>query len=72
MPRRAAQLSVSRGVPTVGVSLGLSYEVERLKISGGYRMERFFDVLDGGADERSTVDRGFDGPFVKLSIGFGS
>jgi iron complex outermembrane receptor protein len=58
-------------VPFGGASLGLSYEIDRFKISGGYRWERYVDVLDGGVEERLEVDRTIDGPYFKLTVGFG-
>ena len=33
--------------------------------------ERYFNVLDAGYDERKDYDRTFDGPYVKVSVGFG-
>ena len=67
----AIHRSRSVTVPLVDLSLGLSYEVQRMKVSAGYRWERYFDVLDGGYDEHKDVDRTIDGPYFKLAIGFG-
>ncbi len=58
-------------VPVLDVSLGLSYEIQRVKIGAGYRWERYFDVLDVGFDEGKDGDRTLDGPYFKLAIGFG-
>ena len=58
-------------VPLVGVSLGLSYDIDRIKIGAGYRFERYFDAIDGGIDEAKQYDRDIQGPYFKLSIGFG-
>ena len=58
-------------VATVGAALGLSYSIDRLRIGAGYRWERYFDVLDGGYADHKTFDRTIDGPYFKLSIGFG-
>ena len=63
--------STSVQVPTVGASLGLSYTLDRLKVGAGYRWERYFDVIDGGIEERKTYDRTIDGPYFKLAVGFG-
>ncbi|HEX5776249.1 MAG TPA: TonB-dependent receptor [Caulobacteraceae bacterium] len=63
--------SKSATVPVLGAALGLSYEIQRVKISGGYRWERYFDVLDVGADEPKDADRTIDGPYLKISVGFG-
>ncbi len=63
--------SKSVTVPVADVSLGLTYEVDRVKVFGGYRWERYFDVLDGGFTDTKKVDRTIDGPYFKLSVGFG-
>jgi hypothetical protein len=63
--------SESVTVPVVDLSLGLSYEIDRIEIGAGYRWERYFDVLDGGYDEAEPVDRTIDGPYFKVSVGFG-
>jgi hypothetical protein len=53
------------------LSLGLSYEIQRIKVSTGYRWERYFNVLDAGFEARKSYDRQFDGPYFKVSVGFG-
>jgi outer membrane receptor protein involved in Fe transport len=58
-------------VPMLDVSLGLSYEVGRVKVGAGYRWERYFDVLDVGNDEHQDADRTIDGPYFKIAVGFG-
>ena len=58
-------------VPLVDLSLGLSYEIQRIKVSTGYRWERYFDALDGGYGESKSYDRTIDGPYFKVSVGFG-
>ncbi|HEX5776638.1 MAG TPA: Lpg1974 family pore-forming outer membrane protein, partial [Caulobacteraceae bacterium] len=58
-------------VPTVGLSLGLSYSVGGFKAGAGYRWERYFDAIDGGIEEHQDHDRTIDGPYFKLSVGFG-
>ncbi|MGE5501095.1 MAG: Lpg1974 family pore-forming outer membrane protein [Ignavibacteriales bacterium] len=58
-------------VPVVDLSLGLSYEVERFKVSTGYRWERYFNVLDAGYAEHKSYDRTIDGPYFKIAVGFG-
>jgi hypothetical protein len=63
--------SKSATVPTVNASVGLSYTLGGLKVGGGYRWERYFDAIDGGIAERKTYDRQFDGPYVRISMGFG-
>ncbi|HEX5775411.1 MAG TPA: TonB-dependent receptor, partial [Caulobacteraceae bacterium] len=58
-------------VPLVDLSVGLSYGVGRVKVGAGYRWERYFDVLDVGFAEEESGDRTIDGPYFKLSVGFG-
>jgi iron complex outermembrane receptor protein len=58
-------------VPILGVSLGLSYNIDRVKIGAGYRFERYFNAIDGGVDEAAQYDRTIAGPYLKLSVGFG-
>jgi hypothetical protein len=70
-PVQMAPRSDSVSVPIVDLSLGLSYEIQRIKIGAGYRWERYFDVLDTGFEERKETDRTIDGPYFKLSVGFG-
>ena len=58
-------------VPGLRANLGLSYSTGGVKISGGYRIERYYNAIDGGLEERKQYDRSFDGPYMKVSIGFG-
>ncbi|HEX5775878.1 MAG TPA: TonB-dependent receptor [Caulobacteraceae bacterium] len=58
-------------VPNFEASIGLSYGVGALKVSTGYRWNRYFDVLDAGSAESKTYDRTFDGPYFKIAVGFG-
>jgi iron complex outermembrane receptor protein len=58
-------------VPSLSLSLGLSYSIDRLKVSTGYAYDRFFDAIDGGIEEAQTFDRTIHGPYLKLSLGFG-
>jgi iron complex outermembrane recepter protein len=58
-------------VPLVDLSLGLSYEIPGVKLSTGYRWERYFNVLDDGFEQHKSYDRTIDGPYVKVAIGFG-
>jgi iron complex outermembrane receptor protein len=58
-------------VPFFGASLGLSYEIDRFKVGAGYSWERFSDVMDGGIAEAKEVDRTIQGPYFRLSVGFG-
>ena len=58
-------------VPSLTANLGVSYAIGGFKVSGGYRIERYFDALDGGIEERRDVDRQYDGPYFKVSVGFG-
>jgi hypothetical protein len=58
-------------VPVVDLSLGLSYEAGRISVGTGYRWERYFNVLDAGFTEHRSYDRTIDGPYFKVSLGFG-
>jgi len=71
VPLGVAARSKSVSVPVLDLSLGLSYEIQRVKVSTGYRWERYFDVLDVGYDEHKDADRTFDGPYFKIAVGFG-
>jgi hypothetical protein len=61
----------SVSVPVLDLSLGLSYDIQRIKISTGYRWERYYKALDAGYTERKDYDRTFDGPYFKIAVGFG-
>jgi len=63
--------SKSATVPLIDVSLGVSYDIQRIKVGAGYRWERYFDVLDAGDADRKQYDRTFDGPYFKIAVGFG-
>lgn len=58
-------------VPNLGGYAALSLKYSRVKISLGYRVDYFFNAMDGGIDTRKTYDRGFYGPFASFSIGLG-
>ena len=58
-------------VPTFGASLGVSYRIDRFAIGAGYRWERYQDAIDGGYAETQEEDRTIDGPYFKVSLGFG-
>ena len=70
-PLGVAPRSKSVSVPMLDLSLGLSYEIQRVKVGAGYRWERYFNVLDAGYAEHKSYDRTFDGPYFKVSVGFG-
>jgi iron complex outermembrane receptor protein len=57
--------------PTLSLSVGLSYSIDRVRISTGYSYDRFFNAIDGGIDEAQQFDRTIHGPYLKLSLGFG-
>jgi hypothetical protein len=63
--------SESVSAPVFGAALGLSYRVDRFRIGAGYRWERYQDAIDGGFTESKAEDRTIDGPYFKLSVGFG-
>jgi iron complex outermembrane receptor protein len=67
----AMQRTKSVLAPVLDLSLGLSFNVPGVKLSTGYRWERYFNVLDAGFAEHKSYDRTIDGPYFKVSIGFG-
>jgi outer membrane receptor protein involved in Fe transport len=58
-------------VLTGNASLGLAYKAGAFKVGAGYRWERYFDAIDGGYQEQQDQDRTIDGPYFKVSMGFG-
>jgi hypothetical protein len=70
-PIDIAPRNKSATVPVLDLSLGLSFETSGVKLSTGYRWERYFNVLDAGFQEHKSYDRTLDGPYVRLSLGFG-
>jgi outer membrane receptor protein involved in Fe transport len=71
LPATTISRSESVTVPNLGASLGLSYEIGGFKVGAGYRWERYFNAIDGGFMEAEDTDRTIDGPYFKVSIGFG-
>jgi hypothetical protein len=57
--------------PVLDLSLGLSYEIQRIKVGAGYRWERYYNALDAGYADHKSYDRTFDGPYFKIAVGFG-
>jgi hypothetical protein len=70
-PLNVAPRSKSVTVPVLDLSLGLSFEIQRVKVGAGYRWERYYDAIDAGYAEHKSYDRTADGPYFKLSVGFG-
>jgi hypothetical protein len=70
-PLDVAPRSKSVTVPVLDLSLGLSYKVDRFNVGAGYSWERYFDAIDGGIAEHKSYDRTVDGPYFKVSVGFG-
>jgi len=70
-PTDIAPRSKSVTVPNLGGYVGLSARYQNAKISLGYRADEFFNAMDGGQDTAKKYDRGFYGPYLNLSIGFG-
>jgi hypothetical protein len=58
-------------VPVLDLSLGLAYRIDGFKVGAGYRWERYFNAIDGGFTEKKEEDRTIDGPYFKVSVGFG-
>ena len=67
------QLSRSRRitVPNFGGYAGLSVRYNNAKINLGYRADEFFGAMDGGQIRPTKENRGFYGPYLNLSVGFG-
>jgi hypothetical protein len=65
------QRSKKVAVPLVDLSLGLAYRIDGFKIGAGYRWERYFNAIDGGFMDAKKEDRTIDGPYFKVSVGFG-
>jgi hypothetical protein len=63
--------SGSATIPLLDLSVGVSYEIQRLKLSTGYRWERYFDAIDAGYQDGEQYDRTIDGPYFKIAVGFG-
>lgn len=57
-------------VPAVGGFAGLSWRPadSPLRVSFGYQVDAYFNVLDAGAFQRMQVDRIQHGPFLKIGI----
>jgi len=70
-PLSIAPRTKSVSVPMLDLSLGLAYEIQRVKVGAGYRWERYYNVLDGGNAEHKEYDRTIDGPYFKIAVGFG-
>ncbi|HEV2561999.1 MAG TPA: TonB-dependent receptor [Rhizomicrobium sp.] len=58
-------------VPNLGGYAGLSMRYNDAKVSFGYRADEFFGAMDGGQDTAKKYNRGFFGPYLNLSLGFG-
>ncbi len=58
-------------VPNLGGYAGLSIRYTDAKISLGYRVDEFFNAMDGGQDTSKSYNRGFYGPYLNVSIGLG-
>jgi hypothetical protein len=72
LPEQAWSRSEDATVATYGASLGLSYTAGGFTAGAGYRWERYSDAIDGGFMQAEDEDRTIDGPYLKLSFGFGS
>jgi outer membrane receptor protein involved in Fe transport len=70
-PMEVTRRSDRATVPFADLSLGLSYEIQRVKVGAGYRWERYFNVLDVGYAGHEDADRTIDGPYFKIAVGFG-
>ena len=71
VPEQTWRRSDDATVITHGASLGLSYAAGGFSAGVGYRWERYKDAIDSGFMEAEDADRTIDGPYFKLSVGFG-
>jgi outer membrane receptor protein involved in Fe transport len=58
-------------VPNLGGYIGASARYNNAKISFGYKADTFFGAMDGGQETAKDYNRGFYGPYMKVSIGLG-
>lgn len=58
-------------VPNFGGFAGISYRLLDFKASVGYRADFFIHAINTGAAGQGAVTRGFQGPFVNVSVGIG-
>jgi hypothetical protein len=58
-------------VPNVGGFAGISYRYVDFRFNAGYRVDWFFNAVDGGIDAHKSESRGFYGPYASISIGLG-
>jgi hypothetical protein len=74
-PTRYTPVSASRNkkvtVTNLGGFAGISWRYAAAKVTMGYRVDEFFNVLDGGIATAKQEDRAFYGPFASISIGIG-
>jgi len=42
-----------------------------VKVGLGYRWERYFNAISAAGERDRSYDRTIDGPYLKVSIGFG-
>ncbi|HEX6859639.1 MAG TPA: TonB-dependent receptor [Caulobacteraceae bacterium] len=57
-------------VPVLDLSAGLSWVIGGVKAGAGYRWERYYDAI-GAVSSDDTYDRTIEGPYFKVSVGFG-
>ena len=60
-----------RNMPNFGGYASITYRLQDVKLSLGYQADVFLGAVDGGIDVSRNYDRGFYGPFVKISLGIG-
>jgi len=61
----------SRSVTNLGGYAAISYRLESVKLSVGYKADMFIGAIDGGIDAAKKEDRAFFGPYASISIGLG-
>jgi hypothetical protein len=59
-------------VPNVEAFAAISWQLPDIpgRFTAGYRVDAYFNVIDGGLDEPDSVDRIIHGPFARFTIEF--
>jgi hypothetical protein len=57
-------------VPNVEAFAALSWQLPEVpaRLTAGYRVDAYFNVIDGGLEEADSVDRIIHGPFARFTI----
>jgi hypothetical protein len=59
-------------VPNVEAFAAMSWQLSDIpgRFTAGYRVDVYFNVIDGGIDEPDSIDRIIHGPFARFTIEF--